>query len=177
MTADAIIALLNEVAEFIEPYEDVKDGSDGPRPNKAMTLRQDVDDAIYQLRKTSAPQVIGAARPDGGHAEADRGQFLSATSANSPALSPAAAEARREYVHSGWIPCGERMPGKYLTVLAAFDHTQTTGYWTGHRWYLDIQHPSDPLLIPSHWRPLEVGPNGPAAEIEAARSCEGEGTK
>jgi hypothetical protein len=42
----------------------------------------------------AAPQVTGAARPGGGHAEADRA-LLSATSANSPAYSPAVAAPHR----------------------------------------------------------------------------------
>jgi hypothetical protein len=35
--------LWNEIVEFIEDHVDVVDGSDGPRPNKAMHLTQQIE--------------------------------------------------------------------------------------------------------------------------------------
>ena len=40
------IGLLDRMAEFLANYEDWDDGTDGPRPNTAMQLRQDVEEAI-----------------------------------------------------------------------------------------------------------------------------------
>jgi hypothetical protein len=37
--------LWNEIVEFIEDQVDVRDGSDGPRPNKAMHLAQEIEAA------------------------------------------------------------------------------------------------------------------------------------
>lgn len=50
------IDLLNEIAEFLENYEDVVDGSYGvPHPNTAMSLRQQVDQHIAWLQRQSGP--------------------------------------------------------------------------------------------------------------------------
>lgn len=49
--AEHLISLLNEVAEFLSDYEDVRDGSYGvPQPNAAMSLRTRVDEEINRLR-------------------------------------------------------------------------------------------------------------------------------
>lgn len=49
--AEHLIALLDEVAEFLSDYEDVRDGSYGvPMPNAAMSLRTRVDEEINRLR-------------------------------------------------------------------------------------------------------------------------------
>lgn len=45
------IALLEEMSEFLEPYVDVRDGSDGPLPNKAMSLQSAVADEIIWLKR------------------------------------------------------------------------------------------------------------------------------
>jgi hypothetical protein len=51
MNSDSLIGLLQEVAEFLDPYVDVRDGEDGPLPNKAMSLLQSVEDEIERLKK------------------------------------------------------------------------------------------------------------------------------
>jgi hypothetical protein len=45
-----MLALLEEVAEFLDPYVDVRDGEDGPLPNKAMLLKAEVDIEIDRLK-------------------------------------------------------------------------------------------------------------------------------
>jgi hypothetical protein len=50
---DNTIALLNEVAEFLEGQADVRDGSDGPRPNKAMELMARAEIEIERLKRAS----------------------------------------------------------------------------------------------------------------------------
>jgi hypothetical protein len=35
--------LLVEIAEYLEGHSDVMDGSDGPRPNRAMCLLQELE--------------------------------------------------------------------------------------------------------------------------------------
>jgi rhamnose utilization protein RhaD (predicted bifunctional aldolase and dehydrogenase) len=47
------IDLLNEVAEFLEGQADVRDGSDGPRPNKAMELMARAEIEIERLKRAS----------------------------------------------------------------------------------------------------------------------------
>lgn len=42
--------LLIEVSEFLDPYVDVRDGEDGPLPNKAMTLKAEVDAEIRRMQ-------------------------------------------------------------------------------------------------------------------------------
>jgi hypothetical protein len=51
MSLERTIDLLEEVAEFLEPYIDVRDGSDGPLPNKAMTLSAEVNGEIARLKQ------------------------------------------------------------------------------------------------------------------------------
>lgn len=58
------LALLQEVAEFLEDYSDVRDGDDGaPVPNRAMSLLCEVEREIEKLTSravmvdTSKPQV------------------------------------------------------------------------------------------------------------------------
>lgn len=51
----AIIDILNEVAEFLEDRQDVVDGADGPRPNKAMSLLIEVEGMIDTLKRQSGP--------------------------------------------------------------------------------------------------------------------------
>lgn len=41
--------LLEDIEEFLEPFVDVRDGSDGPRPNKAISLQQRVHDALLDI--------------------------------------------------------------------------------------------------------------------------------
>jgi hypothetical protein len=54
------IALLEEVAEFLEPYVDVRDGEDGPLPNKAMNLLGEVEREIERLKGTkTTPKKLG----------------------------------------------------------------------------------------------------------------------
>lgn len=80
---------------------------------------------------------------------------------------------------AAWIPCGERKPNTYETVLFATAATHSTGYWTGSQWMMDINHESDPGLLPTHWMPLPPQPDaatregkhspaGPAANGELA---------
>lgn len=60
---------------------------------------------------------------------------------------------------SKWISCGDRLPGNYATVLIADgDGIRSTGYWTGKRWYVDVQHPADPEITPLNWTPLPEAP-------------------
>jgi hypothetical protein len=47
------IDLLNDVAEFLEGQADVRDGSDGPRPNKAMELMARAEIEIERLKRDS----------------------------------------------------------------------------------------------------------------------------
>jgi hypothetical protein len=47
------IDLLNDVAEFLEGQADVRDGSDGPRPNKAMELMARAEIEIERLKRAS----------------------------------------------------------------------------------------------------------------------------
>lgn len=54
-----LVSLLNDLSEFLEPYVDVVDGSYGEyAPNKAMSLQQDIEDAIYRLKHSDGPVVI-----------------------------------------------------------------------------------------------------------------------
>lgn len=48
--SEQTIALLEEVADFLEGQSDVKDGSDGPRPNRAMQLLGQVSLEIASLK-------------------------------------------------------------------------------------------------------------------------------
>jgi hypothetical protein len=52
-STDSTIDLLNEVAEFLEGQADVRDGSDGPRPNKAMELMARAEIEIERLKRAS----------------------------------------------------------------------------------------------------------------------------
>jgi hypothetical protein len=52
-STDGTIALLNDVAEFLEGQADVRDGSDGPRPNKAMELMARAEIEIERLKRDS----------------------------------------------------------------------------------------------------------------------------
>lgn len=45
------IELLEDVSEFLGPYVDIRDGSDGPRPNKAMSLQAEVEHEIARLKR------------------------------------------------------------------------------------------------------------------------------
>jgi hypothetical protein len=47
------VSLLEEVAEFLEGQADVRDGSDGPRPNRAMSLMAEVELTIERLKRDS----------------------------------------------------------------------------------------------------------------------------
>jgi hypothetical protein len=50
------IDLLNEVAEFLGDYADVRDGSDGEQvPNHAMHLQSVVEREIERLKRSSGP--------------------------------------------------------------------------------------------------------------------------
>lgn len=63
MTIDTArtVMLLNEIAELLDGYSDVRDGSYGePQPNRAMVLLQEVEEEIARL---SAPPTatVGSA--------------------------------------------------------------------------------------------------------------------
>ena len=47
------LALLREVAEFLDNYSDVVDGQDGPRPNQAMSLLRDLENLIAKLKESA----------------------------------------------------------------------------------------------------------------------------
>jgi hypothetical protein len=47
------LSLLNEIAEYLDNHSDVVDGADGPRPNRAMTLLQDLEALIAKLKENS----------------------------------------------------------------------------------------------------------------------------
>ena len=47
------LALLREVAEFLDNYSDVVDGQDGPRPNQAMNLLRDLENLIAKLKESA----------------------------------------------------------------------------------------------------------------------------
>ena len=47
------LALLREVAEFLENHCDVVDGESGPLPNTAMTLLRDVENLIAKLKESN----------------------------------------------------------------------------------------------------------------------------
>lgn len=67
MTHQTTIEQLTEVLELMEPYVDVLDGPDGPRPNSAMEAARIVDEIITsewlalqnELDRTAPPQVDG----------------------------------------------------------------------------------------------------------------------
>ena len=44
--APELLEALKRCAELLDDYSDVNDGEDGPRPNRAMSLLTDVEDAI-----------------------------------------------------------------------------------------------------------------------------------
>lgn len=45
-----MLFLLERLSEFLDNYVDVEDGDYGePRPNRAMTLKEEVDAAIEEL--------------------------------------------------------------------------------------------------------------------------------
>jgi hypothetical protein len=53
-STDGTIALLNEVAEFLEGQADVRDGSYGEQvPNRAMSLMAEVELTIERLKRDS----------------------------------------------------------------------------------------------------------------------------
>ena len=47
------LALLREVAEFLDNYSDVVDGQDGPKPNQAMSLLRDLENLIAKLKESA----------------------------------------------------------------------------------------------------------------------------
>jgi len=47
------LALLAEVAEFLENHCDVVDGESGPLPNTAMNLLRDVENLIAKLKESN----------------------------------------------------------------------------------------------------------------------------
>ena len=47
------LALLREVAEFLENHSDVVDGESGPLPNTAMNLLRDVENLIAKLKESN----------------------------------------------------------------------------------------------------------------------------
>ena len=47
------LALLREVAEFLDNYSDVVDGEDGPKPNQAMNLLRDLENLIAKLKESA----------------------------------------------------------------------------------------------------------------------------
>ena len=47
------LALLREVAEFLENHCDVVDGESGPLPNTAMNLLRDVENLIAKLKESN----------------------------------------------------------------------------------------------------------------------------
>jgi len=47
------LALLREVAEFLDNYSDVVDGQDGPKPNQAMNLLRDLENLIAKLKESA----------------------------------------------------------------------------------------------------------------------------
>lgn len=53
MNVARTVALLEEVSEFLDHYVDVRDGEDGPRPNKAMSLKHEVDQEIDRLKRST----------------------------------------------------------------------------------------------------------------------------
>lgn len=51
---DPTLAVLQEVADFLEGYSDVIDGDEGePRPNKAMILLQQVEERIEVMSRSA----------------------------------------------------------------------------------------------------------------------------
>ena len=51
------VDLLQQVIEFLNPYVDVRDGADGPRPNAAMSLVQECEQEIARLERLSGPSA------------------------------------------------------------------------------------------------------------------------
>lgn len=49
------IALLTELAEFLDGFSDVDDGTLGPVPNRAMLLKRDLDQEIERLKQQNGP--------------------------------------------------------------------------------------------------------------------------
>lgn len=49
-----LAAVLDEIDEFLEDQEDVRDGSDGPLPNKAMTLLNELRTARALRSETAS---------------------------------------------------------------------------------------------------------------------------
>lgn len=47
--------LLERVSDFLEPYVDIRDGSDGPLPNAAMSLQMEIEQARESVRRSSGP--------------------------------------------------------------------------------------------------------------------------
>lgn len=55
MSDNLTLAVLQEVADFLEDYSDVMDGDDGaPAPNKAMSLLGEVEREIDRLERSSS---------------------------------------------------------------------------------------------------------------------------
>lgn len=52
------VSLLEEAAELIQGYVDVRDGDDGPLPNSAMLAAGKIDEALGRLRaESTGPNV------------------------------------------------------------------------------------------------------------------------
>jgi hypothetical protein len=52
-----LLALLDDVREFLDNYIDVDDGEDGqPRPNRAMSLDMEIDRVLAQARGERWPR-------------------------------------------------------------------------------------------------------------------------
>jgi hypothetical protein len=47
------LPLLKEISEYLERFEDVVDGEDGPRPNQPMILKAELDAEIERLERQS----------------------------------------------------------------------------------------------------------------------------
>lgn len=48
------IDLLERVSEFLDDYSDIRDGSDGPLPNAAMSLQLELEQHITTLKRQDA---------------------------------------------------------------------------------------------------------------------------
>ena len=151
------IDLLNELAEFLEGQQDVTDGSDGPRPNRAMSLLQAVDDEIRRL-KNAAPQAVS-------HDATKPGQPTPGADAGTSTQPAVAAPNERDGPSRGeWIPVSDapKFSGWYLvwptdgmpprlqmnSIPFCYYFTTGGGYWNWNR----------PGEV-SHWMPLPDAPN------------------
>lgn len=48
---EALKALLEDVQETLEKYSDVRDGQDGPKPNPAMSMLQEIQTVLAQVSR------------------------------------------------------------------------------------------------------------------------------